>query len=115
MPPSFSFATLSSQQTLDSVEHSTDTKSRGQQQQRAIKLPKFPGYDIVAASTQAINMSADSALSLNYYHSYGSLGTRHTGRSLDTFASSCGVLSETDEHVHDANDGDNDDDDEDIF
>ncbi|XP_011209301.2 arrestin domain-containing protein 3 [Bactrocera dorsalis] len=114
LPPSFSFATLSSQQTLDSVGHSSDSKPRGQQQ-RAIKLPKFPGYDIVAASTQAINMSADSALSLNYYHSYGSLGTGHTGRSLDTFASSCGVLSETDEHVQDANEGDDDDDDEDIF
>ncbi|XP_054091864.1 arrestin domain-containing protein 3 isoform X2 [Zeugodacus cucurbitae] len=111
LPPSFSFATLSSQQTLDSVGHSSDTKSRGQ---RTIKLPKFPGYDIVASSTQAINMSADSAFSLNYYRSYGSLGTGHTGRSLDTFASSCGVLSETDEHVHDANEGD-DDDDEDIF
>lgn len=111
MPPSFSFATLSSQQTLDSVGHLSDQKSRGKQQ-RTIKLPKFPGYDIVAASTQAINMSTDSALSLNYYHSYGSLDTGHTGRSLDTFASSCGVLSETDEHVHE---GDDDDDDEDIF
>ncbi|XP_020714006.1 arrestin domain-containing protein 3 isoform X2 [Ceratitis capitata] len=116
LPPSFSFATLSSQQTLDSVGQSSDTKMRANQQQRTIKLPKFPGYDIIAASTQAINTSADSALSLNYYRSYGSLGTGQTGRSLDTFASSCGVLSETDEQVHEANgDDDDDDDDEDIF
>ncbi|XP_067638694.1 arrestin domain-containing protein 3 [Eurosta solidaginis] len=114
LPPSFSFATLSSQQTLDSVGQSSDSKTPAKNQQRIIKLPMFPAYDIIASSTQAINMCTDSALSLNYYRSYGSLGTGHTGRSLDTFGSSIGVLSETDEQVHEY-DEDDEDDDEDIF
>ncbi|XP_022221004.2 arrestin domain-containing protein 3 [Drosophila obscura] len=87
LPPSFSFATLAgSQQTLESHggQHVILHK---------IHMPKFPGFStfIGRAPTQGME---DSGLDMQLYRSYGSLNTDQTGRSLDTFGSLCGPLSE---------------------
>ncbi|ALC47984.1 CG3014 [Drosophila busckii] len=86
LPPSFSFATLGgSQLTLES-------QPSGQQR---IQMPKFPGFSTLIGTAQAHGLDLeDSGLDVHHYHSYGSLDTDHTGRSLDTFGSLCGPLSE---------------------
>ncbi|XP_064547740.1 arrestin domain-containing protein 3 [Drosophila montana] len=82
LPPSFSFATLGgSQPTLES--------------QPRIHLPKFPGFSTFVGTAPAHDLILeDSGLDMHYYRSYGSLDTDHTGRSLDTFGSLCGPISE---------------------
>ncbi|KAH8281108.1 hypothetical protein KR054_011102 [Drosophila jambulina] len=85
LPPSFSFATLAgSQQTLGS-NHAVVLQR--------IHLPKFPGFSTLIGTAPAHGME-DSGLDMHMYRSYGSLDTDHTGRSLDTFGSLCGPLSE---------------------
>ncbi|XP_036675194.3 arrestin domain-containing protein 3 [Drosophila suzukii] len=85
LPPSFSFATLAgSQQTLGS-NHAVVLQR--------IHLPKFPGFSTLIGTAPAHGME-DSGLDMHMYRSYGSLNTDHTGRSLDTFGSLCGPLSE---------------------
>lgn len=86
MPPSFSFATLGgSQQTLE---------SQPSVHQR-IQLPKFPGFSTFIGTAPAHGPGVeDSGVDMQHYRSYGSLDTDHTGRSLDTFGSLCGPLSE---------------------
>ncbi|KAL7729093.1 hypothetical protein ACLKA6_019916 [Drosophila palustris] len=86
LPPSFSFATLGgSQVTLES-------QPSGQQR---IHLPKFPGFSTLIGTAPAHGLGLeDSGLDMHQYRSYGSLDTDHTGRSLDTFGSLCGPLSE---------------------
>ncbi|EDV92819.1 arrestin domain-containing protein 3 [Drosophila grimshawi] len=89
LPPSFSFATLAgSQQTLESQQFP----------QPRIVLPKFPGFSTLIGTAPAHGME-DSGLDMHHYRSYGSLDTDHTGRSLDTFGSLCGPLSEQGELV----------------
>lgn len=58
-----------------------------------IHLPKFPGFSTLIGTAPAHGME-DSGLDMHMYRSYGSLNTDHTGRSLDTFGSLCGPLSE---------------------
>ncbi|EDW81370.1 uncharacterized protein Dwil_GK12023 [Drosophila willistoni] len=84
LPPSFSFATLGSQQTLDSQASSVLQR---------IHMPKFPGFTTFIGTAPAHGLE-DSGLDMHHYRSYGSLDTDHTGRSLDTFGSLCGPLSE---------------------
>ncbi|KAH8420876.1 hypothetical protein KR222_007646 [Zaprionus bogoriensis] len=86
LPPSFSFATLAgSQQTLE---------SQPSVHQR-IQLPKFPGFSTFIGTAPAHGLGVDdSGVDIRHYRSYGSLDTDHTGRSLDTFGSLCGPLSE---------------------
>lgn len=85
VPPSFSFATLGgSQPTLES--------------QPRIHLPKFPGFSTFIGAAPAHDLILeDSGLDMHYYRSYGSLDTDHTGRSLDTFGSLCGPISDPSE------------------
>jgi len=58
-----------------------------------IHLPKFPGFSTLIGTAPAHGME-DSGFDMHMYRSYGSLNTDHTGRSLDTFGSLCGPLSE---------------------
>lgn len=57
-----------------------------------IQLPKFPGFTtLIGTAHQGLE---DSGLDMHIYRSYGSLGTDHTGCSLDTFGSIGDPLSE---------------------
>ncbi|KAH8294903.1 hypothetical protein KR018_004267 [Drosophila ironensis] len=79
LPPSFSYATLTgSQQTLESTNIGIFQR---------VHLPKFPGFS-------AHQPTEDSGLDMHLFRSYGSLIRDNTGRSLDTFNSLCGPLSE---------------------
>ncbi|KAH8380694.1 hypothetical protein KR009_005609 [Drosophila setifemur] len=85
LPPSFSFATLAgSQQTLES-NHAVMLQR--------IHLPKFPGFSTLIC-TASPHVLEDSGMEMRLFTSYGSLNTDHTSRSLDTFGSLCGPLSE---------------------
>ncbi|XP_037956702.1 arrestin domain-containing protein 3 [Teleopsis dalmanni] len=102
LPPSFSYATLGSQQTLESSIPSLPQETKPNQRTR-INMPKFPDYNTFTSAPQSANRSVDSVYDTHLYNSSTSLPaearTDSTGRSLDTFGSNCGILNETDESV----------------
>uniref|UniRef100_A0A1A9ZRT2 Arrestin_C domain-containing protein n=1 Tax=Glossina pallidipes TaxID=7398 RepID=A0A1A9ZRT2_GLOPL len=74
LPPSFSYATMGSRDTLDSTESKPKASKRS-----SVHLPPFPSYNTFSNPTDSL-LDATAA----YQGSYSSLGTDHTGRSLDT-------------------------------
>ena len=95
VPPSFSFATNSSQHHLESLP----TSQHVSRQQINIKLPQFPGYNTFTSSAQARNLFNNSATNLNCYNSHGSLDSNETGRSLDTLDSGWDIVNSEYENV----------------
>uniref|UniRef100_A0A1A9W1M0 Arrestin_C domain-containing protein n=1 Tax=Glossina brevipalpis TaxID=37001 RepID=A0A1A9W1M0_9MUSC len=91
LPPSFSFATLGSHDTLDSTEPKLKETKRS-----SVHLPPFPSYN-------TFSNPSDSLLDVTTYQgSYGSLCTDHTGRSLDTLdvLNVRGDAEDNEEHIY---------------